>query len=116
MAEKILYLTLKKEWFDKIKSGEKKEEYREKKPYYEHRFLHCSNWGCCCYGAVKRFDWICFRNGYGKRVPQIFVKWLGLAIRTDTGTGIKYFVIKLGEVKNVCMEKNIGNFQRGRDE
>lgn len=36
---KILHLTLKKKWFDMIASGEKKEEYREIKPYWEKRFI-----------------------------------------------------------------------------
>ena len=31
---KILHLTLKKKWFELIKSGVKKEEYREIKPYW----------------------------------------------------------------------------------
>mgnify|MGYP003472556314 FL=1 len=38
--EKDLYLPLKKEWFDLIKSGEKKEEYREMNQYYERRFFN----------------------------------------------------------------------------
>ena len=33
----ILHLTLTKNWFDLILSGEKKEEYREIKPYWEKR-------------------------------------------------------------------------------
>lgn len=36
---KILHLTLKKKWFDMIASGEKKEEYREIKPYWASRLL-----------------------------------------------------------------------------
>lgn len=36
---KILHLTLKKKWFDMIASGEKKEEYREIKPYWVDRLL-----------------------------------------------------------------------------
>ena len=36
---KTLTLPLKKKWFDMIKSGEKKEEYREIKPYYISRFI-----------------------------------------------------------------------------
>lgn len=39
MSEKVLYLPLNKKWFDLIKSGEKKEEYREIKLYYEKRLL-----------------------------------------------------------------------------
>ena len=34
----MLTLPIKKKWFDMIKSGEKKEEYREIKPYYVSRF------------------------------------------------------------------------------
>ena len=34
----MLTLPIKKKWFDMIKSGEKKEEYREIKPYYDIRF------------------------------------------------------------------------------
>lgn len=33
----MLILPIKKKWFDMILSGEKKEEYREIKPYYESR-------------------------------------------------------------------------------
>ena len=34
----MLILPIKKQWYDMILSGEKKEEYREIKPYYEKRF------------------------------------------------------------------------------
>ena len=34
----MLVLPIKKEWLDMIISGEKKEEYREIKPYYDSRF------------------------------------------------------------------------------
>lgn len=36
--KKELILPLKKQWWDMIKSGVKKEEYREKKPFYIIRF------------------------------------------------------------------------------
>lgn len=36
---KTLYLSLKKEWYEMIERGEKKEEYREIKPYWEKRLL-----------------------------------------------------------------------------
>lgn len=36
---KTLHLTLKKKWFDMIASGEKKEEYREIKPYWLKRLM-----------------------------------------------------------------------------
>ena len=34
----MLIFPLKKQWYDKIKSGEKKIEYREVKPYWSGRF------------------------------------------------------------------------------
>lgn len=40
MEKKVLTLSVKKEWFDKILSGEKKEEYREIKPYWVARFYY----------------------------------------------------------------------------
>ena len=36
----MLILPIKKKWFDMIVSGEKKEEYREIKPYYDSRFMN----------------------------------------------------------------------------
>ena len=38
MVENTLFLTIKQKWFDKILSGEKTIEFREVKPYYEHKF------------------------------------------------------------------------------
>ena len=40
MEKKVLNLSVKKEWFSKIVSGEKKEEYREIKPYWVARFYY----------------------------------------------------------------------------
>ena len=37
---KTLKLTLTRKWFDMILRGEKKEEYREIKPYWEQRLYH----------------------------------------------------------------------------
>jgi len=59
---KVLHLTLKKKWFDMIASGEKKEEYREIKPYWDKRFIN------------KSYEVIQFRNGYAKDSPKMQVK------------------------------------------
>lgn len=40
MEKKVLTLSVKKEWFDKIVSGEKTEEYREVKPYWVARLFY----------------------------------------------------------------------------
>ena len=36
----MLVLPIKRKWFEMIASGEKKEEYREIKPYYDKRLGH----------------------------------------------------------------------------
>jgi hypothetical protein len=76
----MLILPIKKKWFDMILSGEKKEEYREIKPYYDTRFL--TLFGCIWVGKElvrtplaeikrERVQKIAFRNGYGKNAPTI---------------------------------------------
>lgn len=62
----ILTLAIKKKWFDLIKAGEKKEEYREIKPYYQTRF-------------DKPLTHIRFTNGYGNSVPSVTVELLGIS-------------------------------------
>ena len=54
----MLIFNLKKQWFDKIKSGEKTHEYRECKPYWQKRiisqqglFLHLNN---NCFASVTK--------------------------------------------------------------
>lgn len=68
---KILYLTLKKEPFEQIKSGKKIIEYREVKPYWTKRLLDKD-------GIIKYFDEIHFRNGYGKDAPLSKNEWWGM--------------------------------------
>ena len=64
----MLTLPIKKKWFDMIKSGEKKEEYREIKPYYDSRF---GGYKILSYLTPDRAYPILFRNGYGKNKPTI---------------------------------------------
>lgn len=62
----MLTLTIKKKWFDMIKSGEKKEEYREQNRYYDSRFdKHFYVDG------VLTPNYIVFRNGYRQDSPKI---------------------------------------------
>ena len=37
----MLVLPIKRKWFDMIRSGEKKEEYRDETPYYDARLGGC---------------------------------------------------------------------------
>lgn len=62
----MLTLTIKKKWFDMIKSGIKKEEYREINRYYDSRFdKHFYK------DRVLTPNYIIFRNGYRKDSPKI---------------------------------------------
>ena len=72
----MLTLPIKKKWFDMIKSGEKKEEYREIKPYYAGRFY--KNYIISGVGLEwvlnnnpSVYKDIIFRNGYRKDSPKI---------------------------------------------
>ena len=72
----MLILPIKKKWFDMIKSGEKKEEYREIKPYWTTRLMN---------EMKKNFrisTWVLFRNGYRKDSPTIKCKCV---LRKGTG-------------------------------
>lgn len=64
----MIILPIKKKWFDMIKSGEKKEEYREIKRYWITRFNNK--------GILSKYNphTIIFRNGYGKNRPSLQCK------------------------------------------
>lgn len=80
----MLTLPIKKKWFDMILSGEKKEEYREIKPYYETRFKNIfytykfvsnSEFIIAIRKGLKncKFE-VCFRNGYSKNSSSFIAK------------------------------------------
>lgn len=56
----MLTLPIKREWFEMIKSGKKREEYRELNPYYTSRFAHLGNSG-----------YVLFRAGYSSSSPTL---------------------------------------------
>lgn len=99
---KILHLTLKKKWFDMIASGDKKEEYREIKPYWDKRLFGDYN-DCEEYFV---FDVVEFRNGYGKNKPSVTVECEAIIRgegRPEWGAepGKEYYVIKLGNIISI---------------
>lgn len=87
---KVLHLTLKKQWFDMIASGEKTEEYREIKPYWNKRLN-------------KTYDAIQFRNGYSKNAPAMLVELkevlqsLGI-VEWGAPEGMPVYILKLGNI------------------
>ncbi|MCD7740341.1 MAG: hypothetical protein LUH11_03225 [Candidatus Gastranaerophilales bacterium] len=74
----MLTFNLKKEWFDKIKSGEKTHEYREIKPYWEKRIIYILN---------PLNSRIVFRCGYSGEKLLATVK--GITIRDGLCTDLK---------------------------
>ena len=105
MEKKVLTLSVKKEWFDKIVSGEKTEEYREIKPYWVARFYY-DRFGklspkmvkeladsVAKYGDTEHFEakngievsfvpytHVLFINGYGDDKPRIEKEIMGITI------------------------------------
>ena len=92
-------------WFSMIKNGEKKEEYREIKPYWHERFRKV-------FAFVKNTNipfekdwdkhWIRFRNGYGKDCPSLMAE---VTLHRDTGKpewgaeeGKEYYVLRIHRV------------------
>ena len=67
---RILRLTVKKKWFDMLKSGIKKHEYREDKQWIRSRLFNKD-------GTKKEYDLIEFKNGYSPTSPKIYFKWNG---------------------------------------
>ena len=97
----ILHLTLKKKWFDMIASGEKKEEYREIKKYWQDRLCCTSN----ILDGFQDFDEIIFKHGYSSGAPLIVVECKGIGLgegKAEWGAepGKEYFIIKLGNIVN----------------
>lgn len=114
MEKKVLTLSVKKEWFDKIVSGEKKEEYREIKPYWASRLVNQkAGSGEACFEGFggyialigklkyKPYTHVLFINGYGDDKPRIEKEIESIDIDRprkgwcpDEFLGKEYFVIK----------------------
>lgn len=106
----MLTLPIKKKWFDMILSGEKKEEYREIKPYWTTRFennLHMPilnmNYR---YPVIESANGIViFQNGYQKNAPRIkcFVELTQGHGKEEWGAepGKLYYVLKILSVEEL---------------
>ena len=107
----MLILPIKKKWFDMIASGEKKEEYREIKPYYDSRIgkemfgLPLKNISKTLLEKsynTKEF-WVAFHNGYSRNCPTLYANCV-----LDIGTGKEewgaepgkeYYILKILEIE-----------------
>lgn len=130
----MLTLPIQKRWFDMILSGEKKEEYRDIKEYYETRFqnlfgaitihplyppdnfLDRSEFELLQGGAVPKkirkdsVQEIIFRNGYSKNSKAIKAR---CRLRIGKGRpkwgaspGKQYYVLEILSVEKLAAEQN----------
>lgn len=98
-----LHLNVKRKWFDMILEGEKKEEYREIKPFWDKRLESLFPQIIRNEVYYPIVETVTFSNGYAKDRPQIVVELKG--IEKNTGKtfwgaelGKRYYVIELGEI------------------
>ena len=106
---KTLHLTLKKEPFDLMVSGEKKEEFRNHTRWIKSRLFNKD-------GTLKDYDYVKFTNGYGKNRPYFIAIYLffkrsfatyskvysnGFKVDVHTGDFIIYLgsIIEKGNIK-----------------
>ena len=95
----MLTLPIKKKWFDMIASGEKKQEYREIKPYYDSRFKDIY------YATSGAQPYILFRNGYLKNSPTIkcqvvITKGLG-KMEWGAEPGKEYYILNILKIERI---------------
>lgn len=108
MEKKVLTLTVSKQWFDMIVAGEKKEEYREIKPYWIKRLTtNCE----VVYDVVaetycgkvlyRPYTHVLFINGYGDDKPRVekAIEWIDIdrprkGWCPDDFLGKEFFVIR----------------------
>lgn len=111
----MLVLPIKKKWFEMIASGEKKEEYREIKPYYDNRIGYAVagiSFKYCHPDLIKKlennkeFD-VIFRNGYSYESPSI---WCTCTFRRGTGKkewgaihGQEYYILQILKILEVIL-------------
>lgn len=107
----VLDLPLKKEWYEMIESGIKKEEYREIKSYWIKRLCYTKgncDWGGYCKlsncsirkGRQSDYTHIRFRYGYTKRTMLFELKGITIGKgKTEWGApeDKEVFILKLGD-------------------
>lgn len=100
----MLTLPIKKKWFDMILSGEKKEEYRKRCPYYGDRFYkYMRTYKNAASGKWEKLPIaVRFRNGYAASSPS-FVAVCTVDIgegRPEWGAepGVEYYRLHIDHV------------------
>lgn len=96
----VLHLPLKKKWFDMIAAGQKKEEYRDRKPFWDKRLepfiFHLIKIGTPFH--------IHFSHGYRKKRPQVIVECYAISSsknlkgRLEWGYTPGTYILYLGKI------------------
>lgn len=127
----MLILPIKKQWFDMILSGGKKEEYREIKPYWTARFLKWLGYPKSVEADVlellSKMDTrkpreVLFRDGYSADSPSFTAM---CTLRIGTGKeewgarpGKRYFVLTIHSIsitgKSLWKKQLMDRFERAR--
>lgn len=135
----MLTLPIKTKWFNMILSGEKKEEYREIKEYYETRFLNLFGaitiYPSSIFSNISKYELlqgevvpeeirkdrvqeIIFRNGYSKNSKAIKAR---CKLRIGKGKSEwgaepdkQYYVLEILSVEKLAADKTI--LQKAGDE
>lgn len=107
----MLVLPIKKRWYDMILSGEKKEEYREIKPYYTTRLKNCHLLSQNDLPSVWS-EKVIFRNGYSKEAPS-FIADVKLSIGTGkpewgAEVGKEYYILTIIKVSRTTSSREDG--------
>lgn len=107
----MLILPIKKQWYDMIVSGEKKEEYREITPYWKTRFgtaMDRKNYLLFQKERPAKIEEFYIRNGYGNNRPTaklsaVVIKGYG---KPDWGAERRkrYFVLLIRSVEEVTIK------------
>ena len=107
MNKRVLKLTLHKEAFEVMVTGEKNEEYRDVTKWIQSRLFTKSDVGSL---IVRSYDLVEFTNGYGKHLPRFTAHYIGFERRRSVqksysnglfiSTGDVY-AIKLGRIVSV---------------
>ena len=107
----MITFNLKKQWFDKIKSGEKTHEYREVKPFQEirvYKVLEDKNFNSILDVAAHRIDY-----DLTTKVPCVFV--CGYAAKTNKDKRINGLIKKIslynGKYTDLKIDKDVYDFE-----
>lgn len=88
-----LFLTIKRQYFDQILLGDKKEEYRLVKPYFDKKLKD------------RYYDTITLQAGYSNKSPRLTAVYCGCEVKEITheffGGTVTVYAIQIGQILSV---------------